>query len=220
MQKIELTEEIINRLKEAVGNQPLYSKELFGQKFVFTIITRQAYLQIMQWVEQNPKLRISDIEDKLVSEGLLWPEISPQEWSVLPAGLIPTLSSLIQEKSYLDIVGNGLVDTTVETLSEIKQGERPTEEEKEALKASIPHSLRLIGAGGKFFVIRPMLRIEYNTLQRLDEKEDGEVEGCKKCVVWPKNIEWEFLGAGIPTILAREIMTLSGFSNPGVVETL
>ena len=220
MQKLELTEQIITALKDKAGDRPLYSKELFDQKFVFTTINRAEYATIMQWVESNPKVKVSDIEDKLITEALLWPQVQPHEWAVLPAGLIPTLSGLIQEKSYLDVTGAGLIDATVETLVEETPSELPSEEEKERLKKSVPHSMKIVGVGGKFFVIRPMLRIEYNTLQKMDEDADGEVEGCKKCVVWPKSVDWDNVGAGIPTVCARAIMELSGFSAPSLVETL
>jgi hypothetical protein len=218
---ITLTEEIIATLKEANPNKPLYKKTLFNQDFVFTYLTREDYQQLNAWIADNPNLRLQDVEDKMVDYGLLWPTFTPQEWAMLPAGTVPTLAKHIQEKSYLD-TGDGMDNKLValETLVEAEPGEELTQETKDKLKEIKSYPMKVVVVSGTSYVIRPMLRPEYYNLQKLPKEADGEVEGVKRCLVWPKKVDWDKVGAGVPTVLASEIMKLSGFSDTSVVQEL
>jgi len=216
----QLTEEIIADLKLQNDNKPLYKKTLFNQDFVFSFISREEYFYIQEWLESNPNIKISDIETKIVDEALKWPMLSPAEWALLPAGAIPTLAKHIQEKSYLDTTGAGeYSDLSVETLVDYPAGEELTEETKEKLKKSCKHTMRVVKTAGSTYVIRPMLRPEYTYLQKV-EAADKEIEGVKTCLIWPKNVDWNNMGAGVPTVLATQIMLLSGFADPSEVTEL
>jgi len=222
MTKQELTEGIIANLKEQVSGRPLYKKTLFGQDFVFTYINREEYAKIQRWIDDNGQgVRLSDIEEKIVDYALLWPQLAPPDWATLPAGAIPTLAKHIQEKSYLDTSGmNDFEDLDVEDLTEITTEQVLKDKDREALKKKYSYPMRAITIGNSTYVIRPMLRPEYSSLQKLPREMDGEVEGVKRCLVWPENVDWSTTGAGVPTILAAQIMLLSGFSDPSKVEEL
>jgi hypothetical protein len=222
MTRQELTEEIIASLKEQVSNRPLYKKTLFGQDFVFTYINREEYAKIQRWIDENGQgVRLSDIEEKIVDYALLWPQLAPPDWATLPAGAIPTLAKHIQEKSYLDASGmNDFEDLDVEDLTEMPTVQVLTDKDKEALKKKYSYPMRAVTIGNSTYVIRPMLRPEYSSLQKLPREMDGEVEGVKRCLIWPENVDWSATGAGVPTILAAQIMLLSGFSDPSKVEEL
>lgn len=222
MVKIELTEEIVAKLKAAVGDRPIYKKELFGQAFVFTHINRQEYLEIQQWIDQNgATIKPSNIEEKIIDRALLWPTISPQDWAMLPAGAIPTLAKHIQEKSYIDTSGMGDYDDfSLETLQEPETTQELPQDVKDKLKKEVKHPMRAVTIDGSTYVIRPMLRPEYSSLAKLPKEADGEVEGVKRCILWPKNIDWDSVTAGVPTVLASQIMLLSGFNDPSSVVEL
>ena len=220
MLKKELTEEIIASIKTANPDKPLFKKTLGGQDFVFTFIDRTVYRSVMSWIEDNPKVKVSDVDEKIVDKGLLWPEITPIEWMTMPAGTIPTLASLIQEKSYL-ATDNVPQDWSVsESLVEYEDKAELTEKERATLKGSLKTAARIVTINNKAFVIRPMLRPEYSYLMKLPKEADSELEGVTKCVVWPKTVAWDKMEAGVATVLATEIMKLSGFGDSSEVEEL
>jgi len=223
MEKIELTDEIKEQLKEEAGGRPLFKKTIAGQDFVFTYLTRSQYVAIQQWIADNQdSVTVAHIDEKVVGTALLWPKLTPQQWAMLPAGVVPNLSVNIQEKSYIrtDNV-ESFREFSVEDLSPGTFERRTiSEEEKEKLKATVPHALRLVRILGNDYIIRPMLRPEYSALQKLPRDSDSEAEGVKRCVVWPKNLNLEELPAGIPTQLANQIMAISGFLDEGIIEEL
>lgn len=217
MQTQKLTDEIRDALKAANPDRPLFKKTLFGTDFVFSYITREEYLRVQDWVADNPSAKVSDVDEKLVEVGLLWPQISPTEWATLPAGAVPTLSNLIQEKSALGEEG---LDEVAKAITEEKAEERPDGDVLESLKKKSPFPLKLVRLQGSYYVIRPMVRVEYTTINKQPADVDSDVEGCKKCVLFPKSVDWEKVPAGVPTALVRQILAHSGFSAPGEVEEL
>lgn len=217
---IELTEEIIEKIKAENEGKAIFKRNISNQDYVFTYISRSEYKEIQDWIEANPKVLPSDIDDKILSYGLLWPQVMPYEWTAKPAGVVPTLSRLIQEKSALDPMGTGDIDGLLtDVITNFDPVVGPTEEEIKGLIKSCPHPLKLVKVCGKAFVIRPILRPEYTALQKLPDNVDAEIEGCNRCILWPKSVSWDNLCAGIPATISREIMLLSGFSgNQDTVE--
>lgn len=217
IEKQELTEELIAVLKEKV-DKPLFKREICSQDFVFTYINREEYTEIQKWIDDNgANIKPSDIEDKIVDYGLVWPQINPVQWSALPAGAITTLAKHIQEKSYLDPSGYGeFDDLVVETLVDNTKPEKLTDEIRNELKKTCPHPMKSVTIGNKIYVIRPMLRKEYTDLQKLSKDLDGEVTGVNRCLMYPKNVDWENSPAGNVSILATKIMQISGFDTDNV----
>jgi len=220
MTKYELTQEIIDNLKTTYPDSPLYKKTLFGQDFVFTHIDRATYRLINEWIESNPKVKVSDVDSKMVDYALLWPKFTPVDWMTMPAGAIPTLAKLIQDKSYLATDDSPNDWYSAETLVESTVTQKISDKERETLKNSIKAPARIVTIQNRDFVIRAMMRPEYSALMKLPKEVDGEVEGVKGCVIWPKNVQWEKLEAGIPTVIATEVMRLSGFGDTGNVTEL
>jgi hypothetical protein len=62
---------------------------------------------------------------------------------------------------------------------------------------------------GQFFVFRALSRDEYSQLQQ--GGLDDEAGICRLAVVWPKDVDWEHISAGIPNQLAPYILDISGF---------
>jgi hypothetical protein len=216
-----LTKEIIEALKAKHGDIPLYKTNLADIDFVFSYIPRDEYKHIAEWLSSNGTKITEDMyDDKLIDYALLWPTVGPLDWMTLPAGVTRSLSRSIQEKSYLKTNMNGDFDELeIEDLSEAKPGNLLIDKEKEKIKKANPGQLRAITIDGSTYVVRPMNRLVYKGLQKLPEDQDGEVEGVKKCLVWPENVNFDKTSAGVATILATEIMNISGFSEP-VVEVL
>jgi hypothetical protein len=216
---VELTDSIIENIKQEMGDRPIYKKTMFGQSYVFTYIDRSQYLGIQKWSLDNPNINPSDIEDKIVEYGLVWPKLKPHEWSTKPAGIISTLSRDIQEKSGLDPLDMGDPNSLfVDVIQDKPDYPQPSDEEVKEILGKVKHQLRKMTVEGRTFIIRPILRVEYVGIQRMPDTTDLEVESCKKCVVWPKDVDWSNVEAGVPTLVAKQVGLMSGFEASKIEE--
>jgi hypothetical protein len=63
------------------------------------------------------------------------------------------------------------------------------------------------------FFYRALSRAEYKTLSTImAEPLDREEKLCEMCVLWPTDVDFSGTLAGIPTIIAEDIMEQSGFN--------
>jgi hypothetical protein len=96
----------------------------------------------------------------------------------------------------------------------------PGEDELKTLKESSRLPLHMVTVLGRVYVVRPILRPEWSQLQQQDDNIDKDVAVAERCVVWPKNTGFADVAAGIPLVLSRHILTISGFQDMGDVEEL
>lgn len=227
MKVVELTDAVVEQLKNSCGGIPLYKEKLNKQEFVFTCINRNSWREIQKWLRDNIRGNngtvqglMGEIEARIVSKGLIWPKVGDSEWSLLPAGIESSLARAIAEKSLLDIDGSNPFSFEVNSVSDVPNYPDITDEELATLKRECPHQLYKVRAGDRQFVIRPMLRLEYNSLQKIADMDDQELEGCRKCVLWPKGIQWEDEVAGLTTSIAGALANVSGFTAGYEIEEL
>lgn len=69
---------------------------------------------------------------------------------------------------------------------------------------------------GQHYVWRPLTRYEYKQIVNMPNTDPLQREEiiCETCVLWPENYNYEAMakdGAGIPALLAQQIMEASGF---------
>lgn len=222
--KRELNEEIIKSLKEANPDRALYKKNVAGQDYIFTYLTKTDHGLIADWITDNQgKLKPSDVDDKIVNYGLLWPLLSPVEGLSVPAGVHPSLSKYIQEMSGLDPDGvENIPYVSYEQLVEYTPVYSISVEEIDKAKKTFKVPLRKVTIDGDEFIIRPLMRPEFTSIQKNSGTDgfDGELETTKKCMLLPKDVNFDKLRAGIPGILAEQVMSLSGFVNDSEIEEL
>jgi len=213
----------IEELKAAYPNRPLFSVELADTLYVFKNLTRQEYLEIEGWARANPEMPVSEFDDRVVDEALVWPDRGPLIRSMEAAGIVPTLSQLITEKSLMDANSTELNSLRITTLVPVDEEEALDEKVVEEIVKKAKQPLRLIRLYGKHFIIRPVVRIEFSNIRRRAEKElglDVDTETVKLCTVYPSNINWDELPAGIPAILSQQVLNLSGFVEVPKVDIL
>jgi hypothetical protein len=213
------TQEQINEWKQLYKR--VFRKELCGRSYYFRPLYRSDWLEILNFVRENPDARGVEFDEKVVERGILFPEMAPTEWATLEAGVIPTLSMYIRDKS--GFIVEGLSDTTFISavpIADEPPGDPPTEEEKAELKSRYSvYPLRLIHLGNKYWVIRPITRLEWRQLQAETLSEsDIDLLVCQRCVVWAsgghtgKNLNWDMLPVGYATTLSAKVLELSGFN--------
>ena len=217
-----VTPEIVSALKAQYPGKSFFKKNLFGQDYITTTLTRAQYRQITEWAAKNPNVKPSQFDDEFIKHGLVWPEIGPVEEMTLIAGVYPTLSQLIQEKSLLTPANGDFASLyTAEVLVEREDAVAFTPEEIERVKSDSPFPLHLVTILGQGYVVRPLLRAEWTSLNNSNqENQDTDVKICERCVRLPGKLKWEEKDAGVPSALARHILLYSGFQNEGEAEEL
>ena len=77
--------------------------------------------------------------------------------------------------------------------------------------------LFLVMVGDEPFVVRPLTRAEWASIQAMTASAFEREEAiCQTAVVHPADIDWSKARAGFPSALAPVILDLSGFSRPEV----
>ena len=70
--------------------------------------------------------------------------------------------------------------------------------------------------GNQYYVWRPLTRYEYKQIVNMPNPDPLQREEliCETCVLWPENYNYEAMAkdkAGVPALLAQQIMEASGF---------
>lgn len=228
----DLTPEQVAELKEKNPGVRFYAQKICGDRYIYRAITGAEWVGVQSLVRDNPNLKQSDLDEKCVSLGLVYPRIPAPEWSQREAGVVPTLAAHIRAKSgFLEPGITQPGDLLVETLVEQPEGERPTPEEVEALRGRTEWALHLLRVNGIWFVFRPILRLEWRNLfseevPALDSGDDKDLQTCQRCVLWSsggkngRDVDWLSLPAGVVSTLARFILEHSGFGSESEAEEL
>lgn len=88
-----------------------------------------------------------------------------------------------------------------------------------------PYDLFIIEVMEQYFICRTLNRFEYKqiiTLENTDALIREEIM-CKTCTLWPENFTWKDMAkgkAGIPSLLAENIMERSGLTNNFSIQVL
>ena len=219
---IPLTEEIVAQLKKQ--HSKIFKKVLLDQEYVFRPLLRNEYKALLTYLEDNREtLRYNDLDERCFDACCLFPTFTPPEKATLPAGVVPTIAKAIQERSGFEIseVFGQVVPAPAEIvpLSDTEVPASPTDEEVKSLKVKSHYKLLKVTAGDTLVVVRGMGRLEWNTIMAKPE-EDGDVAICKRTTVWPKDVNWDDVEAGVPPAIARAVMRASGFELNADVEEL
>lgn len=223
----ELTEDVVKHLKDTNPGVKLYKKNIAGQDYVYKYLTNEDYKHILEWVSQfGARINNEALDEKIVSYGKMWPDMTLEEVLTLPAGVYVTLSKAIQEASCLPTEDSPMDYLNVEELNADENLTTLSEKDAELLKSSYNYKLTKVNVYGNDFVVRPLIRSEFNAIQKkalADANLDIELETVKQCLVFPKldEVQVQKVRAGIVGILSNQVMVSSGFdSGASVVETL
>jgi hypothetical protein len=179
-----------------------------------TSIIREAELQ-------GKPLPIQDVNEKVFDSCVLWPAFSIEEKLSLPVGTIPSIVKVIQEKSgFLDIDVFQRVlapDMLTTILKDHEYWGDISDEEVAELKTRTPFQLNKVRIGRWVFVVRPMTRTD---IQVATQANDDQLALAKAVVMWPREVKWEHLPAGIIELLGRKANELSGWDDDSTVEEL
>ena len=75
------------------------------------------------------------------------------------------------------------------------------------------------------FIWRPLTRFEYKSILKLQNADAlfREERICETCILWPADYNYDTMAdgeAGIPSLLAEQIMDASGFTASGAAKKL
>lgn len=216
MSNIPLTEELISKLKADNPGVPLFKKQLYGQDYVFTYLTREDTRRLREWTERNPNVKVTDYDDHVVQIALKFPEIDPVNEATLAGGVYETLSGLIQKKSLLL---PGEVSVEAEAVTTDDRETQLSSEEIAKVTKGLGHPASLVRVAGRQFVIRPITRLEWKQLQAA-QVDDIEVALCKRCTLLPANFDWDKELGGLASVVSAQIMRISAFQDEGTCEEL
>jgi hypothetical protein len=226
--KGQVTEKDIAEIKSAYPKEALFKWTSPDKKD--DLIIRAISYELMQKIVnmiRDAELRgtgmpIQDVNEKIFDSCVLWPTFSLDEKLSLPVGIIPSVVKSIQEKSGfidIDIFQRVLApDTFTTIIRDFDVWGDISDEEATALKeSSKPFSLFRVRIGKWVFVIRPMTRID---IQISSQSNDDQLTLARSVTMWPKEIDWETIPAGIIEILGRKANEISGWDPDATIEEL
>lgn len=226
--KGKITEAEIQELKTAYPEDALFKWTSPNKKdeLVIRAINQELMKKIVGMVRdaelQGKGLPIEDVNEKIFDACVLWPTFNLNEKLSLAVGVIPSVVKTIQEKSgfiEIDVFQRVLgPDTFTTTIKDFDVWNDITTEEVDELKKEVgSFSLFRVRIGKWVFVIRPMTRID---IQVATQSNDDQLTLARSVTMWPKEVKWETLPAGIIEILGRKANEISGWEPDAEVEEL
>jgi hypothetical protein len=223
-----VTDKDIEELKAAYPEDALFKWVSPDKKddVVFRAISNDLMKKIIDMIRaaelEGKGLPIQDVNEKIFDSSVLWPKFTLDEKLALPVGIIPSLVKVIQEKSGfvdIDIFQRVLApDTFTTVIKDFEFWGDVTEEDSTKLSEKYPSfSLYRVRIGKWVFVIRPMTRID---IQIASQSNDDQLTLARSVTVWPEEIKWENIPAGIIEILSRKANDVSGWDNDSEVTSL
>lgn len=215
-----ITEKQIQDLKEAYPKDALFKWTTPNKKddVILRAISSELMANIVDIIRESElagkSLPVQEVNDTIFDNCVLWPSFSVEDKESLPIGIIPSIVKTIQEKSGfidIDIFQRVLAPDTFTTLiRDFDFWPDITEEQSKVLKEeSKPFSLYRVRISKWVFVIRPMTRVD---IQVATQATDEQSTLARSITMWPKDVEWEKIPAGIIEILARKGNDISGWS--------
>lgn len=108
-----------------------------------------------------------------------------------------------------------------EVLSNPVTWERPTSEEVDALREKYPGELRLTSFQDAYPVVyRPVMGGQYKAaaLQAGEDLEELAKLVLKASIVWPEEIDWNYLPARLQNSMYQKVMMVSGYTEDVDIE--
>ena len=219
LNKGKITDEQIQALKKAHPDDGLFKYPFANKKdeFVFKAISHSLYKRVatmaMEAEMQGRPLPIEDANEMIFDSCVVWPELTLEEKLKLPVGAIASCVKIIQEKSgFIDIDIYQRVlgpDTFTTTLKDHEYWGDIDEVQIEALKKEVsPFSIHRVRIGRWVFVIRPMTRVD---IQVASQSNDDQLTIARAVTMWPKEVRWDTIPAGIIDKLNRKANDISGW---------
>lgn len=101
----------------------------------------------------------------------------------------------------------------------------PTKAQLSDWKAEHSNKVYMSEFEDQAFIWRPLTRFEYKSILKLQNADAlfREERICETCILWPENYNYDAMAegeAGIPSLLAEQIMDASGFTSSGAAKKL
>jgi len=214
-----ITPEQVTALKAAYGDDLRLLKWPTPDRkhdFVFKPISIEIKALLNDMVtgyeKANKPMTTEDVEEFVFDRCVVWPELTIAEKKSMPIGWMPSIVKSIYEKSgYVNVTVDGRIiapDIHVIKLSEYTMWDLPTKEVLANIKAAAKFPTYKVTLDGWTFVCRPMTRTDINiAIQAVDQ----DLALVRQTTLWPDQVEWETLPAGIVKLLGEEINKISGW---------
>jgi hypothetical protein len=212
-----LTKEQIEELKNIHG--PLFKTTICDTVYLCRRLYKQDWQIIMQMRSDNPRIPLSEIDEKIVNMCTVAPAPEIGVWATKEAGVVPSLSMVIRAKSGFavpELDAYPVVDDT----EAVSEPTKPTAEEMAALKIAFTQSLKGVQVENDYYVIRGIMRNEFKQIISKTEQIDQDEEIANRAVIWPKSVDWSTRGAGHCDSISQLVLSISGFNGPTLVEDL
>ena len=181
-------------------------------------------LKIIDNCEQNQINPTERVNEKIFDSCLIWPNISLDEKQAMPIGAIPSIIKIIMEKSgfvLVDVKGRPIgPDVFSIPLQKREPWDDITNEEWSQLEIEFPRSRfdlckQIIDT--YVFVQRPMTKHDLSITKNAG---DPELAVARATTVWPKDVDWDLIPAGIIDNLVKSLFSISGWDSEVQVEEL
>lgn len=101
----------------------------------------------------------------------------------------------------------------------------PTKDQLDQWKAEYKDKVYMSEFEDRAFIWRPLTRFEYKSILKLQNADAlfREERICEAVMLWPENYNYDDMAegeAGIPSLLAEQIMDASGFTSSGAAKKL
>jgi hypothetical protein len=215
LKDVELTEDRIAELKGIFGK--LYKVPIEEYEFVIRPIYPEEWNVIRKIIDANPGMAMEELNEKITNIGLVGPvpDAAMGAWTTLPAGLPTTLAMWIRAKSGFMVPELDSAMPIITPIGGITKPTKPEDKEIEDIKSKCPFAIKQLAFEDDIFVIRPITRQEWRTIVQDAQAGDATIrdEGvCKRCVLWPKAINWDKKPAGYCETVANYILSISGYN--------
>lgn len=205
-----LTPELVEALKQIYPK--LYKVVLFEQEYAIAPITKLQWNFIQEAFAKNPKM---DINDKIISDGLVWPDWTSTTFDNLPAGISEVLANHILARSGFK---TNLPVSIVEDIATIQEAESlweaPTDADIEEIKAKNPgRFLQRVTLDNEVFIIRPLNRTEWNNATKSVDMDSALLT---KGIIFPEKLDLKVILPGVLARLVEAIGIASGFKEDPV----
>lgn len=225
--KGKITEQDLAQVKAAYPNEQLLKWTSLNKKDEAIIrpispdILKKIRAIIMDAEKQGKDLPIQDVNEKVFDSCVLWPKLTIEEKLTLPVGVIPSIVKVIQEKSgFIDIDFYQRVlapDVMTTIVRDSEYWSDITDEDLETLKGKTEFQLYKIRINKWIFIVRPMTRTD---IQIATQANDDQLALAKAVVMWPKEVNWSVIPAGMIEILGRKANEISGWDGEATVEEI
>lgn len=225
-------DEVVQLYKSKFKGLPLFKKSFRFSKssepveILFRWIDSDLHRRCQEMIYNgrlNKKFVEHDVAEMVFDRCVLWPEVKPEQKILWPAGFLQDVVKVIQEKSGFletDIEGNILAPdfhTSVVAAADDWGDLDETEQKKLIDAVGGKHDIRRIRFDKWVFYIRPMLVMDQ---QQVQTREDRDIALLDRVLLWPSEVQWDMLPAGVISRLSDMVQHFSGWEAEAEIEEL